>query len=795
MPGPRSRNTVAPSRRRGLAPLAGSVVTAAAVVAWLVLWRHGRGGSIVPVYAGGVIATALGAVACRRTATMIFISQPAAAFWRRLTVSLVWVTAGSVGALVAAAQHPPAVGARSGLSPWAAGPLLVGLGVAVYAFVRLPYGHRSWLRWAQLGLDGATVALAAVVFYWYVLLDIAPPGLPLATQLGAAVVGVGGLVTVIVIGKASMSLDGHLDRAALRLLSLGPAVGALAAVCLIAAADIVRLAGAVLALPLAAVAVCAAAARHQWAAGRDGSPGARRRVSVVDLMPYAAIAGTGALVVIVSVRELPWAQRSVVIGAAGIAAAVWLRQLLGLRDYRRLLAGVRGQQADLEHQANHDSLTGLANRARFGALLAERVERHNPAAVLLIDIDDFKMVNDTLGHEVGDRLLVEVARRLTAHTRDEDLPARLGGDEFAVLLAEDDPAAAGAAAGRVLEALAAPVAVGEHQLLVHASIGVAVAGAGDSPDDVLRNADIAMYEAKGAGKASWTLFEPRMRRELLDHARIGSDLHEALRRGELFLVYQPVRELATGRISAFESLVRWRHPERGVVAPPAFIPVAERSGLIVPLGRWVLNEACRQFAVWKAGDHGDGLAGIGVNVAVRQLRDPGFVADVTAALQAHGLRPGELILEVTESSVLDGPDVQATLRALHEHGVQLALDDFGTGYSSLSLVRAFPMDCLKLDKTFVDGIADGDDRGRLAVADAVAGLAATLGLFTVAEGIETVDQLVRLTELGYGRGQGYLLGRPLPAGETTRLLAREAAEAPGAARDAARGGAGEAVAA
>ncbi|GAA0806396.1 putative bifunctional diguanylate cyclase/phosphodiesterase [Spirilliplanes yamanashiensis] len=779
---PRARSTgAAPLRRRGLLPLAATALTAAVVAAWLVLWQLGRGGPVVYVYVGGIVALGFSVLACRRAATMIYISQPAARFWRRMATALMWVTAGAVGSLTAAARRPAALEAASGLSPQAAAPMMVGLAVAVYAFARLPLGERSWLRWAQLALDAATVALAAGVFYWYVLLDIAPAGLPLRTQLAAAGVGVGGLVTVVVIGKAGRSLGGHLDAGAVRLLSLAPAVGSVAAFCLIAAADVVRLAGAVLALPLVALIVSAAAARQQWIASGVEDPGTRRRLSFFDLLPWLAITATGALVLLVSVRELPSAQRAVVIGAAGIAAAVWLRQLLGLRDYRRLLASVRRQQVDLEHQASHDPLTGLANRARFGAVLAGRVAAHQPAAVLLVDIDDFKMVNDTLGHEVGDRLLVEVAHRLREHTRGEDLPARLGGDEFAVLLAEDEADVAGAAAARLLSALAAPVMAGEHQLLVHASVGVAVAGAGDRPDDVLRNADIAMYQAKAAGKASWVLFEPRMRRELMDHARVGSELLLALEREELFLVYQPVRDLDTGRITGFESLVRWQHPERGLVPPPAFIPVAERNGLIVPLGRWVLREACAQFARWLAEPSGAGLTGIGVNVAVRQLRDPTFVADVTAALADTGLRPAHLILEVTESSVLDGPDVQATLRALHELGVQLALDDFGTGQSSLSLVRAFPMDILKLDKSFVDGIADGDDRGRLAVADAVAGLAATLGLQTVAEGIEDVEQLARLTELGYTSGQGYLLGRPAPAADTTALLAREAGETPGAA--------------
>jgi diguanylate cyclase (GGDEF)-like protein len=434
---------------------------------------------------------------------------------------------------------------------------------------------------------------------------------------------------------------------------------------------------------------------------------------------------------------------------------------------------VRQQQVRLEHQANHDPLTGLPNRARFNAAVVDRLGHRRPAAVLLIDIDDFKMVNDTLGHAVGDRLLGEVAQRLREFTDDDDLPARLGGDEFAVLLGVDDPVAADAAAARVLAGLCAPVVAGEHQLLVHASIGVATARNGDEPEDVLRNADIAMYAAKAAGKAAWARFEPRMRREIVNHARIGSDLHDALDRGELSLAYQPIRDLYGGRLVGVEALVRWQHPERGMVSPAEFIPVAERTGQIVQLGRWVLREALRRVASWRAEYGADAIRGVSVNVAARQLREPTFVDDVVAALAESGLGVGELVLEVTESSVLEGREVLATLQRLHDLGIRLALDDFGTGQSSLSLLRAFPVDVLKLDKSFVDGIADGDDRGRLAVAAAVAELAGTLGLVAVAEGIEDEAQLDRLRELGYPMGQGYHLGRPMPPEQLAELLAAE----------------------
>jgi EAL domain-containing protein (putative c-di-GMP-specific phosphodiesterase class I) len=262
-----------------------------------------------------------------------------------------------------------------------------------------------------------------------------------------------------------------------------------------------------------------------------------------------------------------------------------------------------------------------------------------------------------------------------------------------------------------------------------------------------------------------------MRNEVVNHARLGSELHNAIIRHELYLQYQPVYDIVTGRLAGCEALVRWRHPQRGFVSPADFIPVAERSGLIVPLGAWVLRESCEQLARWWSEFGTEAIPSINVNVAARQLREAGFVDEVAAVLSDNGLRPGNLILEVTESLVLDGRQVRETLEALHELGIPLALDDFGTGQSSLSLLRAFPVDVLKLDKSFVDGICEGEDRGRLAVAAAVAQLAEYLGLKAVAEGIETEDQLVRLREMGYRYGQGFYMARPLLPADFAALLA------------------------
>ena len=755
-------------RHSGLAPLAFALACTLAVAVWLV--GH-HGGSVAAGYAGGPVAMLAAAYACWRIGSQIVVSRPVRGFWQRFSQAAVCLAIGS-GVSFALPNNNP------GMSPYVAVPMLLGVVLAMLGFLHLPLGRRSPANWLRMVLDGAIVAVAGALIFFYVVLDSAGPATSTITQVGAAVVGVGGLIAVVVIGKAALTPAGPVDSASLRLLAVAPAVGVVAAVLLIAGSDRSRLALSVLAVPLVATSMCAAAYRQLRVLQRPESERpAKAQRSFFELLPLVAVTATAGLVVSVSARQMSWHQRTVIIGAVLIAAFVVLRQLIGLRENRSLLVGIRRQQVELERLAMHDPLTGLANRARFGAILAERLDAHRAAAVLLIDIDDFKLVNDTMGHAVGDLLLNEVAQRLRAHSAVTDLPSRLGGDEFAVLLDFDDADAAEEAAARILESLAVPFKVGEHQLLAHASIGVALAGPGDSADEVLRNADIAMYAAKATGKAAWARYEPRMRHEVVNHARLGSELHNAIIRHELFLLYQPVFDITTGRISGAEALVRWKHPTRGFVSPADFIPVAERSGLIVPIGAWVLREACEQLARWRA-EHGDNaISAINVNVAARQLRDAGFVDEVAAVLSDTGLRPAHLVLEVTESSVLDGRQVRETLQALHELGVKLALDDFGTGQSSLSLLRAFPVDVLKLDKSFVDGIADTEDRGRLAVAAAVAQLAEYLGLYAVAEGIESEAQRGRLRDMGYRLGQGFHMARPLPADEAGAFMARPAVEA------------------
>jgi diguanylate cyclase (GGDEF)-like protein len=385
--------------------------------------------------------------------------------------------------------------------------------------------------------------------------------------------------------------------------------------------------------------------------------------------------------------------------------------------------------------------------------------------VLFIDVDDFKIVNDSLGHAVGDALLVSVAGRLRHSVRPQDVVARLGGDEFAVMLpAVDDPEAqAKRVATRILEAFEAPVHAGSELLSVHLSVGITDSGRSRGADALIRDADLAMYQAKSEGKCRYVFFERPMAAAMLRRHDLKEDLARALAREEIIVEYQPIVSLETGRISAAEALVRWEHPGRGRIPPSEFVPLAEDTGLIRPLGRHVLGEACRQARRWGDGGSAESLR-MHVNLSVVELRDPGLVPDILAELRATGLAPDQLVLEITETQLLeDAADSAARFHELRSLGVRVALDDFGTGYSSLSYLHSLPLDSLKIAKPFVDGLTGGGrEAGFIAM---IVDLARTLELEVIAEGIETAGQLAALRALGAELGQGYLLGRPSVASE------------------------------
>jgi diguanylate cyclase (GGDEF)-like protein/PAS domain S-box-containing protein len=440
----------------------------------------------------------------------------------------------------------------------------------------------------------------------------------------------------------------------------------------------------------------------------------------------------------------------------------------GIVSNSRDITETRKAQERLGYEATHDVLTGLANRALFGERLAGHLS-HTRADqrmhLILVDLDDFKTVNDTLGHAVGDALLVAVADQMRASVRPEDTVARLGGDEFAILLDGLDPDAVDRLIVRIADALREPVLAEHHLLSVRASFGVVEGGSGDDAGNLLRQADIAMYEAKGRGDGGFQRYEPGMEARGAERSRMTTELHTALEENQLVLHYQPVVTLPEGRFTGVEALVRWQHPVHGLLPPGDFIPAAELSGLIVPLGHWVLREACRQAAEWikMYGEHGP--ATVAVNASALQLQELAFAAEVAGALRDSGLPPHRLIIEITESTAVGGGATHETLRMLRAMGVRLSLDDFGTGQSTLSLLANISVDQIKLDRSFAP------EPGADAIAAAVIQLARALGVEVVAEGVETPAQAERLQSLGYERAQGFLFAQPMIPGDIDAALA------------------------
>jgi diguanylate cyclase (GGDEF)-like protein len=430
---------------------------------------------------------------------------------------------------------------------------------------------------------------------------------------------------------------------------------------------------------------------------------------------------------------------------------------------------------ELAHQAFHDSLTGLANRALFADRAEQALRRAartaEDPAVLYLDLDGFKKINDSLGHLVGDAVLNEIAARLAGSVRDGDTVGRLGGDEYAILIegADTTNGIALATADRILNVMRHPVEAGGHQVLLSASVGICVAEGGTSVTDLLRNADLAMYRAKARGKDQCILYEPEMSVDALKRLQLEADLIRAVERDELTLVYQPVVDLASETVVGFEALIRWHHPTLGLISPDQFIPVAEENGMILPIGRWVIDTACATAARWVR-EKEPGLH-IAVNVSGRQLSSGQIVGDVARAIETTGLPPSALILEITETSLVREPEIAAArLAELRELGVRLAIDDFGTGYSSLSYLRQFPVDILKIDRSFIDTINETEHIPPLV--QALLSLGRTLDVAIVAEGIEHRAQHELLQGQRCAFGQGFLFAQPLGAEEAELLIGR-----------------------
>jgi len=709
----------------------------------------------LPAIVGQIVAF-LAFLRAARTATL---PEPTRRFWRHLTYALGFVSVGiTIQAFQLVLADDPA-GQHTG--PVMLAFCTAGVGAIMYALFRLPLGRQTPGELLRVFLDAGTVMVAAAVFIWHYVTRDALSYSDSSAVYTSLFVTVIALLAVFAVARFVLSSHLYVDSGALRLIVTGMLLGSV---------------GPMFRAPFEAVDpflfpdmattpiiffLASLAAVRQRAAGLGSRRGVvappRRSFS---LLPYAAVLAVDGLLIAVTVRH-DADEAAVVVAAVLTTALVVLRQLTAFRDNNRLLR-------QLDHGATHDALTQLANRVLFHTRLqlALTGATDRPVAVALIDLDDFKEVNDTLGHEVGDLLLIGVANRLEGCLRVGDTVARLGGDEFVVVLDDADPAGADLAAERMMNALRQPVYADGHELPIRASIGIADGHTGDEPSVLLRHADIAMYAAKKLAGTAYLHYEPGMATNGTEHAHLGAELREAISGGQLFLLYQPIVSLDDGRIMGSEALVRWAHPTRGALAPDAFIPVAERTGLIVPLGRWVMRTAFAQLAEWIA-EHGDPAPGVlNVNVSARDLREPGFADGVAALLNEHGLAADRIVLEITETMALEPGQSIVNLHRLRALGVRVSLDDFGTGHSTLTLLHDCPIDEIKLDRSFTQAQVDG----RPPVAAAVIHLAQALGLHAVAEGVETAEQAEQLLSLGYIAAQGYYFARPMPPAKFSELL-------------------------
>ena len=502
----------------------------------------------------------------------------------------------------------------------------------------------------------------------------------------------------------------------------------------------------------------------EWASERRFD-GAELRARGIRSTAAVAIRGRGGAFGIIAVHAAS-------VGAFSSADAQWLQSMA---DLLASALDREDSEARMRHQSLHDALTGLPNRSLFYDRIEHAFARAQRAesliAVLLLDVDQFKTINDSLGHEAGDDLLVALSARLQHVIRGSDTVARLGGDEFVVLCEVETEAEAFAVAERIADAWERPIPVGTGgEIFVSASIGITIARRPQSAETMLREADAAMYRAKDGGRGRYELFDEEMRQHAFARLRTESDLRRAVEREQFRVHYQPIFDVVDRRLLGVEALVRWDRPGNGIVGPADFIGLSEETGLIAPLGRWVLEQATAQVSDWRARYPEAADLGVSVNVSARQLVRPEFLAEVTDALRNGGLEPGSLGLEITESVLMkDVSSPRSTLEALRGLGVRVLLDDFGTGYSSLSRLKGVPVDAIKVDRSFVDGL--GSEEEDTTIVSAIVDIANSLGLGTIAEGVETPRQLEALQELGCEGAQGWLFAPALPAEEFEAMLA------------------------
>ncbi|GIF03967.1 putative bifunctional diguanylate cyclase/phosphodiesterase [Actinoplanes siamensis] len=707
---------------------------------------------------------------CRRLARTRQLDDGTRRFWGRLGVATAILIVAVFSSMEDALGGPVP---SQDFSPRTLG--LFGLlhVIVLWALLRLPAWKRSAGDWLRFGLDTAIVLLTGGVLawrFWLSRVDFgdAPTAAP-ATLLIIVVVTVVSLVTIV---KLAFAGAGRLDRGSLHILSAGVALSAATGGVAPLLADRPYLSTTILGVALSQ-ATSVLAARRQWRR-RHAPPVERSRSRRFSVLPYLAVGG---LYFTVLNQELRQGGTDTVIAsaAAALTLLVVVRQISTLRDNSRLLATVdanlrqlRAYQKELDHQISHDPLTGISNRRAYVERLSARLSAGEPVVAVLLDLDDFKVVNDRHGHDTGDALLCAISARLRQSLRPQDTVARLGGDEFTLLLPGAGPAETDEVLRELVSAVQQPMIVGGREMTPRISVGVTASAPGDSSAELLRRADVAMYAAKHAGGGRWTWYDPIMDERADTDARLGADLRRAIARDELFLVYQPIVELPSGRPAGLEALVRWRHPEHGMISPAQFIPLAERDGQIIEVGRWVLATAMRQIADWQREYGADAPRKVSVNVSARQLNEPGFPDEVAELLATIGLDPAKLVIEVTETAVLGTGAALDVVRRLDELGLKIALDDFGTGQSSLSLLVDTPVSWLKVDKSFVDGVTS--DSPQAVILDGLIGITRGLRIQAVAEGVETAEQAERLHRAGYRFAQGYHFARPMPASDVALLL-------------------------
>jgi diguanylate cyclase (GGDEF)-like protein len=725
-----------------------------------------------------IAGTAVAAAACLQASAAPGLQAVTRRLWRQVAVVCGLVVIGTLGDTRQAMAHP-ALADQKRHDPLSAAIYVLAMLVLLWALLRLPIGNRGQRdRMLRFALDAATVSITVGIFAWYLTAHRAETaGTDGAPTIVLALLG---LVASLAFVKVTMSDLGGLDRVTIQLMAASAAVGAAGGGLFPLLVTLhPGISGSQIFVPATMLFVAFAADRQRRVAG---VPRVERPRGTFSPAPYLAVAATDALLLVVGFAA-GGGVFVVATGAVCLTALVVARQVHALRENGRLLAVGEAQvqqleryQAELTHRATHDDLTDLANRALFeletldALAAAKTAPGGRTLSLALIDLDDFKAINDRLGHAVGDALLVVVGQRLRDCVRQDDVVARLGGDEFGLLLHGLRSGEATDVLARITEALSRPVRALGYDLLVRASVGLAEVWPDASPQELLRRADLAMYAAKERGKGRHAVYDFALEQHQAADAQLGAELRQALDRGEFSLVYQPIVRLPDGAWTGLETLVRWPSPERGFVGPDTFVPIAERTGLIVPLGDWILRTALRQAAEWTETYGADAPREIGVNVSARQLREPGFADTVRDALAATGFDPERLVVEVTETAVFDGGAAVDTLMSIIGLGVKVALDDFGTGHSSLGLLRTVPADTLKVDKSFVDGIGKASEEA--VIATAMIQITNGLHMQAIAEGVETAEQAETLYRMGYRFAQGYHFSRPLTADQVGAHLDR-----------------------